>query len=92
MMFLPAEAEELLIHQHHTTVLPTCSMHILFFFVHIMLSCMKVLVKLLVQHLIVDEDLALPQLCIYCEFMDLFSVIELQEFQMQCFKQPNQYQ
>lgn len=92
MMFLPAEAEELLIHQHHTTVLPTCSMHILIFFVHVMLSCMKVLVKLLVQHLIVDEDLALPQLCIYCEFMDLFSVIELQEFQMQCFKQPNQYQ
>lgn len=91
-MFLPAEAEELLIHQHHTTVLPTCSMHILIFFVHVMLSCMKVLVKLLVQHLIVDEDLALPQLCIYCEFMDLFSVIELQEFQMQCFKQPNQYQ
>lgn len=65
-------------------------MHILFFFVHVMLSCMKV--KLLVQHLIVDEDLALPQLCIYCEFMDLFSVIELQEFQMHCFKQPNQYQ
>lgn len=64
MMFLPAEAEELLIHQHHTTVLPTCSMHILIFFVHVMLSCMKVLVKLLVQHLIVDEDLALPQLCI----------------------------
>lgn len=92
MMFLPAEAEELLIHQHHTTVLPTCSMHILIFFVHVMLSCMKVLVKLLVQHLIVDEDLALPQLCIYCEFMDLFSVIELQEFPMQCFKQPNQYQ
>lgn len=91
-MFLPAEAEELLIHQHHTTVLPTCSMRILIFFVHVMLSCMKVLVKLLVQHLIVDEDLALPQLCIYCEFMDLFSVIELQEFQMQCFKQPNQYQ